>query len=93
MTVISCSCDVFVRPGQHGFSWPTRLLAHTKPQNPDPISKFHDDMDTFVRSLKLFLHVDYFWDRGNRNRRNHPNANTILYYEYSTLNHCCITVL
>ena len=60
MTVVSCSCDVFIRPGRHDFSRLTTVLAHAKPKEPDPISKFHDDMDTVVRSVKLFLKADHF---------------------------------
>ena len=53
--LVSCSCDVFIRPGQLGFSWPTRLLFHSKPKKPNPIPKCYDDMGTFVQFMKLFL--------------------------------------
>ena len=36
--------------------WPT-----PNPKKTDPIPKFHDDMDTVVRSVKLFLDADIFF--------------------------------
>ena len=53
--LVSCSCDACIRPGQLRFSWPTRLLSHSKSKNPNPIPNVYDDMGTFVRLMKLFF--------------------------------------
>ena len=64
MMPVSCSCDVFIRPGQLGLSWPTRLLFHSKPQKTNPILKF---MTIWALSSDLwscFMEVDQFWGLG-----------------------------
>ena len=48
MVLVSCQCDVFIRPGQLGFSWPTGLLFHSRTKKPNPVMKYYDDMGSFV---------------------------------------------
>ena len=105
MTVVSCSCDVFIRPGRHGFSWPTTVLAHAKPQKNRPNSKISWRYGHCRPKCEaVFGSWYFFWDPGNRNRRNHmiiwtsqtPYCST-LYPEplpyYSALNYCTVRSL
>ena len=95
--LVSCSCDMFICPGQLGFSWPTKkkivVPLQTQKTRPNPKNLWRYGHFRPIDEA-VFWKLIIFWDRGNRNRPKHitiwtsqtPCCTTTL------LNHC-LTVL
>ena len=89
--LLSWSCDVFIRPGQLGFFWPTRLSFHSTPKKTNPIPKNYDDMGTFVRFMKLFYWKLIFL--GDLGKRNWPNQIIIWTSQTSYWSVCDVQIM